>query len=244
MRKNNNKPKKGKGIIIKKIGGQWITNDTPSFEKLKQKGSESWEKTKKILIEQGEFTGIETTEQDIEKERLMWLGRELKKIKSRLSDTYPNGRKRRFTSDKSKIEIKKYQDHIEAEKLDLKKPASKGLPKLSYAEFGFLLNIISEVPKGNNCPKLCKKYGVKHDLDLITRGYKKSLKMTVAGESRENGYKFRYYDNLIDNIFANGTEFQKKTKKLKKELEENINKANQKLNEYKMKKFLPPDTHN
>lgn len=113
---------------------------------------------------------------------------------------------------------KKYLDHIKA-----KKTGSKGL---SYNEFGLLLHITSTQPTEDKCLEYCKKYGVEYKLDQIKRGYNNLAELTRATTTRKDGYKFRYFDKII-NIFPVKSEFYNRTKKLKKELEENIDKAKQ-----------------
>ncbi|MBA7522400.1 hypothetical protein ES705_14519 [subsurface metagenome] len=115
MKKDNNKPKKGKEIKITRREDQWrIIFPVPSFEELKQEGSESWEKEKKDFIEQGEISGIKITDQDMKRKKLMWLEKWIEQKLKKTSNISPSGKKKRFTSDWDlyKIELEKFRDHI------------------------------------------------------------------------------------------------------------------------------------
>jgi len=231
MKKNDKKPKKDKGIIITKIGGQWLIKPNKSFEELKQEGLESWEKEKKDLIKQYKFMEIEITEQDIKSQRLKCFGCELEKIKIWLSDTRPNGKKRHFTSELNKIEIKKYQDYVKAKILALKKSeklTSKGLSGLSPRYFGILLNIIKKMPTRDNYLELCKKFGINSNLRRIISGYHEfydKIDRTGASVYQKDWPKFNAYD-LIINILADRLpekpEFKQQAIKEKDELKENM----------------------
>ena len=117
----DNEPEKGGEKIplhkhIKSTGLDKLFNPTHDFEKLKEFRLNQFESKKVILKKERDFEEIKTNENDFKIFYKLWLEHELEVIKMWLSDSYPNGIKKKIKNSKSnQVEIIKYKNFIENE---------------------------------------------------------------------------------------------------------------------------------
>ena len=125
----DNEPEKGGEKIplhkhIKSTGLDKLFNPTHDFEKLKEFRLNQFESKKviispfrKLAIKEGkkerDFEEIKTNENDFKIFYKLWLEHELEVIKMWLSDSYPNGIKKKIKNSKSnQVEIIKYKNYF------------------------------------------------------------------------------------------------------------------------------------